>query len=142
VRHWRDGAIENQRSKAALHLAVDELTRRFGFTSYFPAYEIVMDDLRDYRFYAEDMIHPGPAAVEYIWEKFVSAYIGEETLPWMIRIEKIRRSLDHRNSGASPDEYRGFLTKLQKETDEISKGNPHIDVSEIKEDIRRKITGK
>lgn len=132
VRHWRDGAVENQRSKAALHLAVDELTKRFDFTSYFPAYEIVMDDLRDYRFYAEDMIHPGPAAIEYIWEKFSSAYIDKKEYGWMKRIEKIRRGLDHRSSGTSPEEYREFLLKLQKETDEISQQNHHIDVTGIK----------
>ncbi len=142
VRHWRDGAVENQRSKAALHLAVDELTGKFAFASYFPAYEIVMDDLRDYRFYAEDMIHPGPAAIEYIWEKFASAYIDKKEHEWMKRIEKIRRGLDHRSSGASPDEYRKFLIKLQKETDEISEQNPDIDVTELKEEILRKISAQ
>jgi len=142
VRHWRDGAVENQRSKAALHLAVDELTKKFDFASYFPAYEIVMDDLRDYRFYADDMIHPAPAAIEYIWDKFASAYIDKKEIEWMKRIEKIRKGLDHRSSGASPDEYREFLIKLQKETDEISRENPHIDVTEINEEISRKISGK
>jgi hypothetical protein len=139
VRHWRDGAIENQRSKAALHLAVDELTRRFGFTSYFPAYEIVMDDLRDYRFYAEDMIHPGPAAVEYIWEKFSSAYIAPEEKKWMEKVENIRKGLEHRPSGDFPEDYRKFLLQLRRKTQELKNENSSINLKEIIEIIEKKL---
>ena len=140
VRHWRDGAIENQRSKASLHLAVDELTRRFGFASYFPAYEIVMDDLRDYRFYAEDMLHPGPAAVEYIWEKFSGAYIDPEEKKWMEKVESIRKGLEHRPSGDSPDDYRKFLLELRKKTQELEDENSFIDLTEINKIITERLT--
>ena len=68
VRHWRDGATENQRSKAILHLAVERIVQEnSGFCSYFPAYELVMDELRDYRFYSPDMIHISDIAVDFIW---------------------------------------------------------------------------
>lgn len=139
VRHWRDGAIENQRSKAVLHLAADELTRRFDFASYFPAYEIVMDDLRDYRFYAEDMIHPGPAAVNYIWEKFSQAYIDTDEKKWMDRVESIRKGLEHRSSIDFPEDYRKFLIQLRKKTDELSDENSFIDLAEINETIESRL---
>jgi hypothetical protein len=96
VRHWKDGAIQNQRSKAALHLMCDELERNFNRVSYFPAYELIMDDLRDYRFYKEDLLHPSPQAIEYIREKFFEAYVAdhavkciEEMKPHILRTEHL-----------------------------------------------------
>ena len=80
VRHIRDGLIESQRSKASLLLAVEELVKALPFVSYFPAYELMMDDLRDYRFYEKDMIHPNQMAIDYIWEGFQRAYFSENTL--------------------------------------------------------------
>ena len=70
IRHWKDGAIDNQLSKSSLLLAISEITKKYNFCRYFPSYEIMMDDLRDYRFYENDLIHPNSAAIEYIWEKF------------------------------------------------------------------------
>jgi hypothetical protein len=70
IRHWKDGAHENTISKSTLLLAVDALQNQFGNVHYFPAYELLMDELRDYRFYASDMLHPSDVAVEYIWSKF------------------------------------------------------------------------
>ncbi|MEG2277740.1 MAG: GSCFA domain-containing protein [Odoribacter sp.] len=98
VRHWKDGAHGNQLSKSVLFLAIDELVRKFDCVSYFPAYEIVMDELRDYRFYAEDMLHPSTRTIDYIWEKFGENYLSKETEPLRKRIDKINKTLLHRSS--------------------------------------------
>lgn len=75
VRHLRDGLHENNISKSTLQLAIDRLCDRFGCCAYFPAYEMLIDDLRDYRFYASDLAHPSDQAVEYIWEKFLDTFV-------------------------------------------------------------------
>ena len=79
IRHLKDGLHENQLSKAVLLQAVDELVRMHGHASYFPSYEIMIDELRDYRFYAEDMVHPSELAVHYIWERFAETYMSQAT---------------------------------------------------------------
>lgn len=96
IRHWKDGAHGNQLSKAVLHLALDRLLENFGQVSYFPSYEIVMDELRDYRFYAEDMLHISPQGINYIWEKFSNLYIPKETQEIMKRVDKLNKRLSHR----------------------------------------------
>ena len=84
IRHQRDGMHQNQLSKATLLMAVEQLQNDFPEqVSYFPAYEIVLDELRDYRFYAEDLVHPSPAAINHVWERFCDAYISEQTRTWM-----------------------------------------------------------
>jgi len=96
VRHWKDGAINNQLSKATLLVAAHELAQLFqGRADYFPAYELVMDDLRDYRFYQPDMLHPAPMAIEYIWQKFSDVYFSAETRDLMHKIEKITKACRH-----------------------------------------------
>ncbi|HSR39594.1 MAG TPA: GSCFA domain-containing protein, partial [Phnomibacter sp.] len=79
VRHYREGLVENNRSKGALHLAVHKAIQQFESVFYFPAYELIIDDLRDYRFFAEDLVHPNYAATQYVWEKFAEACIDEES---------------------------------------------------------------
>lgn len=96
VRHVRDGLHENTSSKATLILAVDSLCRRFDYCHYFPAYEILLDDLRDYRFYAADMVHPSDQAVEYIKEKFCDTYFSATELKTLQEGESIFRRLSHR----------------------------------------------
>ena len=95
IRHWKDGAHENQLSKSVLLLSIDELLRNHASCFYFPAYEIVLDDLRDYRFYAEDMLHPSSQAIDYVWEKFKAAWFDEETSKQTLEFEKIHRALNH-----------------------------------------------
>jgi hypothetical protein len=97
VRHLKDGMEENQRSKAVLHLAIRELLQRFpDHCVYFPSYEIMMDDLRDYRFYAKDLVHPGDQATQYIWEKFSEAFIDEKSLAIGKEIESLLKAVTHR----------------------------------------------
>lgn len=96
IRHLGDGAHSNTLSKATLHLALASLSGR-PHTAYFPAYEILNDELRDYRFHAEDLVHPSPAAVSYIWEKFVEAAVPKNEHESLVANEKASRRLLHRN---------------------------------------------
>lgn len=107
IRHLKDGAHENQLSKAVLLLAIDSLKKHFNI-AYFPAYELMMDELRDYRFYASDMVHPSEQAIDYIWERFAASCFGKETKDIMREVEQIRVALAHRPFNADSDEYRRF----------------------------------
>ncbi len=124
VRHLRDGHLENQRSKASLLLALTEMEEQFNFVHYFPAYELVLDDLRDYRFYKEDMIHPNETAINYIWDSFATTYFNQETKNLISQIEKIRRASLHRPLRPSTEAHQQFLkdqllqiAKLEMEND-------------------------
>ena len=114
IRHWKDGAIENQRSKAVLLLAIDELIREFGtdFCTYFPAYEIVMDELRDYRFYAEDMIHISEVAVDYIWERFETSLVNNESRMIATQVQKVVKAANHKPLHQNTTEYLSFLNQM------------------------------
>jgi hypothetical protein len=129
IRHWKDGAIENSRSKAALLLAVKELENIFKEVYYFPVYEIFMDELRDYRFYASDMLHPSEFAIEYIWEKFETTFFTFDTISITNQVEKIKKSLGHKPINIKSDQHQKFLESLKKQIIEFSKKNASIDFS-------------
>ena len=114
IRHWKDGAHENQLNKATLLLAVDELIKANDNCSYFPSYEIMMDDLRDYRFYAEDMIHPSSQAVDYIWERFSDTYFNSTTKGFIKEWESIQKALSHRPFNPESKEHQAFLRELER----------------------------
>ena len=129
IRHLRDGAHDNQKSKATLLLAVDRLMEMYpGNTSYFPAYEIVLDELRDYRFYADDMTHPSTVAIEYIWEKFSGCYFGKETACINGRIEEIARGLGHRPFDTESEGYRQFILNLLHKIEKIKEEYPYLNL--------------
>ncbi len=96
VRHLRDGFIENQRSKSVLHLAIQQWEEEFEQVHYFPAYELVLDDLRDYRFFKDDMLHPNELAVNYVWQFLQQTMMDEETQSLVRRVEKVMKSVLHR----------------------------------------------
>ena len=96
IRHWKNGANANQLSKAVLLLAVDEMIQSNRQCFYFPAYEIVLDDLRDYRFYADDLIHPNSQSIDYIWEKFSDAFFNPSTVKLIREYEAKQKALNHR----------------------------------------------
>lgn len=132
VRHLRDSLDLNQLSKAGLIVACHKLTRRFENVEYFPAYEIMMDDLRDYRFYDQDMIHPSPAAVDYIWEKFGERYFSADTEKLAAKCRDLTRALSHRPFDASSNDYRGFLEKTLALAKEVgSSTNVADDIRDI-----------
>ncbi|HMQ05775.1 MAG TPA: GSCFA domain-containing protein [Saprospiraceae bacterium] len=108
VRHLKDGMISNSRSKAILLDAVHHLTSKYERVYYFPAYEIMLDDLRDYRFYKEDMIHPNELAVKIIWDKFISTCFDHESLEYFMEIEKILIAYRHRPMLSGSNSYLSF----------------------------------
>jgi len=97
IRHWKDGAHENQLSKASLLLAIEQIQQRFSFVHYFPSYELMMDELRDYRFYAEDMIHPNATAIGFIWEKLLLNYLNRDAQKTLKEVEQLNKALQHRS---------------------------------------------
>ena len=112
IRHWKDGALNNQVSKSVLRLALFELQKRFDSLYYFPAYELLMDDLRDYRFYAPDMLHPNETAIAYVWERFKEACIHSDAHPLMEKVHKIALGLEHKPRDTSSEAYQIHLKKL------------------------------
>ena len=115
VRHLRDGFVENNRSKATLINAVHQLVDKFQGLFYFPAYELIMDDLRDYRFFAEDMVHPNYAATNYVWEKFVATCIDEPSQLLMKEINSINAARSHKAFNPASEAHKRFLkTNLEK----------------------------
>ena len=121
IRHIRDGMHANQLSKAVLLLAIDKLKQRLDYVSYFPSYEIVMDELRDYRFYTEDMLHISPQGIEYIWEKFQSLYMTSATEAWMKRIDKINKTLLHRPTDPDSSVYQELMKKTAQERERLER---------------------
>ncbi len=119
VRHIGDGLAENSLSKATLRVACDEVCKRFAHCHYFPAYELLIDDLRDYRFYADDMAHPSVQAVEYVWRKFARAAIQETVLPGVDAAERYCRMVQHRIVDASSAASRDFVERCRAERERI-----------------------
>ena len=131
VRHWKDGAHENQISKSILHLAIDALQNRFSErVSYFPAYEVMMDELRDYRFYNEDMLHPSSLAVDYIWNLFSESYFSDETRRVNDEWAQIRRALDHRPLHPETEAYRLFSEGTAQKLEAFVVRHPEISCEE------------
>jgi hypothetical protein len=117
VRHLKDGFVENQVSKANLIVAIyRQLQTEYCKlnTEYFPSYEIMMDELRDYRFYAEDMLHPNQVAIDYIWERFFQTQIAEEIYPIMEEVCSIQKGLQHRPFNPSSESHLKFKEKLRE----------------------------
>ena len=134
IRHWKDGAIENQRSKATLLLAIDELIRQFpGFCAYFPSYEIVMDELRDYRFYASDMLHISEVAIDHIWQLFEENLIDAESRQLAKKVLKIRNAVMHRPINRNTPEFRNFVHKFYKNILELEAEYPYLNLKLEKE---------
>ena len=128
IRHLRDGAHDNQKSKATLLLAIDRIIEQYPDNAlYFPAYEIVLDELRDYRFYADDMIHPSSVAIEYIWECFGKCYFNNTTQKLNEEVEAIMRGMEHRPFDASSEGYKRFLHNLLEKIDVIEEKYSYID---------------
>ncbi|MCS3529697.1 GSCFA domain-containing protein [Chryseobacterium sp. JUb7] len=114
VRHTKDGMVENQLSKSKLITAIHEMIDELEYCHYLPVYEILMDDLRDYRFYKEDMIHPNNQAVNYIFDKFGEAYFSENTKSFIKENFKIYKSLEHRTNDEKDPKYIEFRDKLNQ----------------------------
>lgn len=116
IRHIKDGLHENQVSKAILLQAIEQIKQsgEGGMLSYFPSYEIMIDELRDYRFYAEDMVHPSSQAVEYIWQRFVDTYTNKDTQNQMRVLNQLWRDQHHTLLHPESDEAQAFLQRLEQ----------------------------
>ncbi|HQC05020.1 MAG TPA: GSCFA domain-containing protein [Paludibacteraceae bacterium] len=128
IRYLRNGATENQTSKAILLLAAEALCRQFEVAIYFPSYEIVLDELRDYRFFADDMIHPSSMAVEYVWERFCAAFFTEKTLELLPQVAKINKALQHRPLKADSEAYRRFIEQIECDLAELKQKYPYLNI--------------
>jgi hypothetical protein len=126
VRHLKDGFVENQLSKAKLITAIQERVASEDNSAYFPSYEIMMDELRDYRFYAEDMLHPNIVAVDYIWEKFRQSWIASAALEVMKQVDTIQKGLLHRPFNETSEAHQKFRRNLQQKIEKLEKEVPQI----------------
>lgn len=128
VRHIKDGFVENQWSKANLISAVHQtINYQFPTVKYFPSYEIMMDELRDYRFYAEDMIHPSQIAIDYIWKRFSETWISGEVVATMQEIESIQKGISHRPFNPDSEQHQKFLENLQNRMQLLQLKYPFIE---------------
>ncbi|RLD26436.1 MAG: GSCFA domain-containing protein [Bacteroidetes bacterium] len=131
VRHLKNGFVLNQQSKSHLITAIhnffnhnSEIQNRNSF--YFPSYEIMMDELRDYRFYAEDMLHPNKTAINYIWEKFKQVWISQDASTIIDEVESIQKGLLHKPFNPNSNSHKQFLKNIESKKAQIHKQFPHI----------------
>jgi hypothetical protein len=138
VRHLKDTLELNSVSKAVLRVACHTLTQQYADVYYFPAYEILMDDLRDYRFYKPDMIHPSEAAEEYIWQKFIEQYFDADLKAFLIRWKEIRSALAHKPFHPASSAHQQFIKETIKKLEEL-KGLVNVDkeMAELKKQLLR-----
>ena len=125
VRHLKDGFIQKQQSKSHLISAVHQVINSRN-VSYFPSYEIMMDELRDYRFYAEDMIHPNQTAINYIWERFSEVWVSDKAKKTMQEVANIQNGLLHRPFNPNSTQHQQFLENLSLKIEKLQKEYPFI----------------
>jgi hypothetical protein len=133
VRHWKDGAHGNQVSKSILILAIEQLLGHKIQPAYFPAYELLLDDLRDYRFYDNDLLHPSSEAIEYIWDAFAASYFEKSTLNTRKEVAKITKAMQHRLLTDSEPGVSKFAATMLDMIESISSRYPSIDLTLEKE---------
>ncbi len=129
VRHQKDSFEQNNVSKSILRLACEQMVSKFDDVEYFPAFEIMMDELRDYRFYAEDMLHPSPLASDYIWQKFQDVYFDDKQKQFILKWDKIRSALAHKPFNKESEQHQLFIHKTISLLKEFKEGvdiNPEL----------------
>lgn len=130
VRHIRDGVVENNRSKARLIESVHTLCDQLPYCHYFPAYELIIDILRDYRFYDVDFVHPNYLATSFVWEQFIKACIDPEAVPVMEQVKDIMTAKAHRPRFPDTDNHRKFLERYAEKTHQLMAAYPYLDLNE------------
>lgn len=128
VRHLADGLEGNAVSKATLRLAAEQVVERCANVDYFPAYEIVLDDLRDYRFAAADLVHPSQEAVEYVWERFEERYMESHTVESCRKVEALRRAATHRPLHPESAEWASFKQAMLRKAGALQRELPMVDL--------------
>lgn len=127
VRHIRDGIIENQRSKSTLILAIAELVEMFDFAEYFPSYEILVDELRDYRFYTDDLVHPNSMAVDYVLNTFSACYFSQDMENMKRELSALKKAMDHKPFFPQTNSYHDHLRNTQIKLNALSSEYPDLD---------------
>jgi hypothetical protein len=126
VRHIKDGFVENTLSKSHLIAAIHQIVEPRQRLFYFPSYELMLDELRDYRFYEDDMLHPTKFAVQYIWERFEQVWISEQAKSVMQEVEQIQKGLEHRPFNSNSEAHQLFLQKLNNQQKDLQSRFSHI----------------
>ncbi len=126
VRHLKDGFINNQMSKAVLHLAIQNYIKKHNNTHYFPSYELVLDDLRDYRFYKNDLLHPNSLALDYIWSKIQEVYFNDKTKALLKQVDVINKRLKHRFFNPNSQDSSAFVAKTDGMIKQLKANHPEI----------------
>jgi hypothetical protein len=129
VRHWSDGAVNNQLSKSVLHFSMHEIMKKHNFVFYFPAYEIFMDELRDYRFYATDMFHPAEQGSQYVWERFCNTWIDKASKEIMAGVTAVLKSINHRPLHTDTTNHKKFRQNILKLINQLTEQFPFLDFS-------------
>lgn len=132
IRHLRDGLVQNQRSKAHLIAAVHQMVDEHETCYYFPSYEVVMDELRDYRFYAEDLTHLSQTAIQYLREKFLDTFYTPEAGKVISKLTKVHHSLAHKPLHPNTDEYRKFVASLKAEMEQLEQAYDFVSYTDEK----------
>jgi len=132
VRHSKDGLHENNLSKSTLHLALHNLVEQHSNCAYFPAYELVIDELRDYRFFKDDLVHPSNFAVNYVWEKFSDCFFNESTIALNTAIQKIKAAVHHKPFNFNSEAHQTFIKNNLALMDDLSKKNAFLNFEEEK----------
>ena len=131
VRYARDGVVENNLSKAILLQAVHHMVNKFDRLFYFPAYELVIDDLRDYRFYKEDLVHPNAMAVDYVWEHFIQAGLAGADKPLLNTIQEINRAVAHRPFNPKGKQHQQFIQQHIQKVQLLMQQYPFLNLTKI-----------
>lgn len=126
VRHLKDGFVENQRSKAHLITALHASVYDFPTSNYFPSFEIMMDELRDYRFYANDLLHPSQMAIDYIWEQFFQSQIDTNERATMQEVDSIQKALLHKPFHPNSESHQKFVSNLQQKIEALAQQYSNI----------------
>ena len=131
VRHWKDGAHENQLSKSILHLAIDKLQKKYDSLYYFPSYELLIDDLRDYRFYADDMLHINNQAIDYVYQHFSDVFYNQETKQIEKRLIALNKAKQHRVFNKNTKQYQEFVSTNKKKVQQLQKEYPFLELDSL-----------
>lgn len=142
IRHIRDGLSGNNLSKSIARVAIEEITKRHSTCHYFPSFEIMVDELRDYRFYRDDMFHPTPLAVDYIWERVQETFCSKQTLKIVKQVEDIATRLSHRPVNPTSEKYKQFIEATLNKLNELESVTKNINFSSEREILLSVINGK
>lgn len=136
VRHIKDTLPLNSVSKSVLRLAVHQLVEKHEKASYFPSYELLLDELRDYRFFAPDMLHPSEVAVDYIWQKFSKAFFNDRAQQFLKKWQKLRQALAHRPFHPGTPQHREFLENLLLKLEQVQEADVSAEIAGVKQQLQ------